>query len=74
METCPVCNKPLIATKLVAFTSDGQTRKVGADCWRKIRLAGVNGYVPPSGGPTWQIMQIGSGGLTGNARRRVDQP
>ena len=51
-EKCFACGRTLRQWGGVnADTSDGQVVIVGPDCYRKIRLAGVEGYQPPLGGP-----------------------
>jgi hypothetical protein len=48
---CFACDRPLGKDTRRATTRDGQRVYVGADCHRKIRAAGDDGYQPPGGGP-----------------------
>ena len=48
---CFACDRPLGKDPRRADTRDGQRVYVGADCHRKIRAAGEEGYQPPGGGP-----------------------
>jgi hypothetical protein len=49
---CFACDRPLKPGRIHwADTRDGQLVHVGLECWRKIALAGDEGYQPPLGGP-----------------------
>jgi len=49
---CFACDRRIrSAAPAVAHCSDEQSVFVGADCFRKIKAAGKDGYRPPKGGP-----------------------
>jgi len=49
---CFACNKPIPSGKgATAHAIDEQRVDVGPDCFTRILLAGIVGYLPPKGGP-----------------------
>ncbi len=58
---CFACNRRMLRSVVyAAVTADGQEVHVGADCAKKIILAGLDGYQPRLGGPKlygWEIRE-----------------
>jgi hypothetical protein len=52
-DRCFACGRPLstITAERMVDTRDGQTVRVGGDCFRKVERAGAEGWQPPKGGP-----------------------
>lgn len=66
MSICPVCCKKLKNARYIAFADERNNsadatdwRHVGSDCWRRIKIAGYNGYKQSGDpGPRWYADQL----------------
>ena len=57
-DACFACGRPLRGRNgaYLVDTRDAQTAYVGADCFKKIRSMGDEGWQPPLGGPRLYLL------------------
>ena len=66
-DKCFACGKRLSGNPYVSDTRDAQIVYVGSDCYRRIRIAGDEGYQPPRGGPRLYLCPKGADQQTMNS-------
>lgn len=51
MTRCFACDRPVRQSPCEAVTIDGQTVRLGLDCFARVKASRETGYQPPGGGP-----------------------
>jgi hypothetical protein len=55
-ERCFACDRKLGKNPALVRCADEQTVYVGRECFKLVKAAGTDGYLPPNGGPRLYLM------------------